>query len=374
MGYVGSYGRSTFASAVPPKVSGVPSTPSVPGPLPGMTQAESKALRITSLFETGRPLNFAGLSGDFDGQGISFGLLQWNIGTGSLQPLLAEFATNQPQRFDAAFGPDAGRMRDTLRRPLPEQLQLVRALTDPTDPHKNRVIEPWATYFRRLGADPEFQQIQLRHVRPRVDAAARWARQFGLRSERALAFMFDIVTQHGAQWLNRRGSNRAALIEERRRALPQQVGGPLTERQLMTVIAHVIADTASPRWRDRVLARRMTIIDGRGRMVGRDVNLGREFGLTDEPWESAAGVAPPAPAPSQPAGPPRSPAGEARFVEDAIGRGVRGESSLTDLVFYARHPERRGRPLMRDEQALIHEWRDVRARVVQPALARAGGR
>ena len=32
----------------------------------------------------------AGLSGDFDGQGLSFGVLQWNLGQGSLQPLLAD--------------------------------------------------------------------------------------------------------------------------------------------------------------------------------------------------------------------------------------------------------------------------------------------
>src|SRR5262245_35357675 len=61
-----------------------------PPGLPGFTPAEEKALRITTTFETGRPLNPAGLAGNFDGQGLSFGMLQWNIGTGSLQPLLRE--------------------------------------------------------------------------------------------------------------------------------------------------------------------------------------------------------------------------------------------------------------------------------------------
>ena len=33
---------------------------------------------------------FCGVAGDFDGQGISFGALQWNLGQGTLQPLLSE--------------------------------------------------------------------------------------------------------------------------------------------------------------------------------------------------------------------------------------------------------------------------------------------
>ncbi len=45
------------------------------------------ALAITGDFETiGDP--FAGVTGDFDGMGISCGVLQWNIGQGSMQPLV----------------------------------------------------------------------------------------------------------------------------------------------------------------------------------------------------------------------------------------------------------------------------------------------
>lgn len=44
-------------------------------------------VKITGAFEnSGKP--YEGVSGDFDGQGISCGVLQWNIGQGSLQPLV----------------------------------------------------------------------------------------------------------------------------------------------------------------------------------------------------------------------------------------------------------------------------------------------
>jgi Uncharacterized protein conserved in bacteria (DUF2272) len=46
-----------------------------------------KALEITGDFETsGNP--FSGVTGNFDGMGISCGVLQWNIGKESLQPLI----------------------------------------------------------------------------------------------------------------------------------------------------------------------------------------------------------------------------------------------------------------------------------------------
>lgn len=51
-----------------------------------------RCLALTGAFETdsGFPDCFAGLSGDFDGQGISFGTCQWNFGQDSLQPLLRD--------------------------------------------------------------------------------------------------------------------------------------------------------------------------------------------------------------------------------------------------------------------------------------------
>jgi hypothetical protein len=68
---------------------------------------ELKAVQITSTFETGRRGGFYGLSGNFDGQGISFGLVNWTIGTGSLQPLLRDFVAQEPDRWATVFGPHA---------------------------------------------------------------------------------------------------------------------------------------------------------------------------------------------------------------------------------------------------------------------------
>jgi hypothetical protein len=43
-------------------------------------------------------------------------------------------------------------------------------------------------------------------------------------------------------------------------------------------------------------------------------------------------------------------------------------NSLTDKVFYARHPERRGQPLRPQETDLVKEWLDIRDHQILPAL------
>ena len=280
--------RPALRQAAPPP----PSTPSTAADqVPGLSPAESKALRITSTFETGRPMGFDGLTGDFDNMGLSFGLMQWNIGTGSLQPLLVEFARQHADRFAMIFGLNADTLRDVLQKPLADQLAWARSINEYTSARSPHIREPWATAFHHLAADAAFQQIQLRHVRPALDRAAQQARQFGLRSERAFAFLFDVVTGHGAGWLTTdrchtcHDATRGQRIAREQAAWQQRQGRPPTESELLSIMANVIADTVLPRWRNDVLVRRLAIINGHGHVHGQDYDLTRQFNLTDAPWE-----------------------------------------------------------------------------------------
>lgn len=75
---------------------------------------------------------------------------------------------------------------------------------------------------------------------------------------------------------------------------------------------------------------------------------------------------------------PRPPGGsyvpsgtEAAMVRAAIRSGERNENALADLVFFRRHPERRGRLISRDEPgfaALSQEWLRIRDTLVRPEL------
>ena len=57
-----------------------------------------------------------------------------------------------------------------------------------------------------------------------------------------------------------------------------------------------------------------------------------------------------------------------RSIRTALRLGIRDQNRLTDIAFYALHPERRRQPLRKDEQRLIREWLMLRDRVVVPAL------
>jgi hypothetical protein len=60
---------------------------------------------------------------------------------------------------------------------------------------------------------------------------------------------------------------------------------------------------------------------------------------------------------------------EIAAVTLAYNRGVRDVGQLTNLVFFARHPELGGRKIRPEEKALAREWLDIRDRIVKLALA-----
>jgi hypothetical protein len=264
----------------------------------GLTPAELKAVQITSTLETGKRGGFYGLSGNFDGYGISFGLVNWNIGTGSLQPLLRDFAATEPARWKATFGPDAtsflalitpkgtDAVKDQLRFAI-QQMNTWRIVKDKT---KWSVKEPWVTYFQRLSEDPAFQRIQVRYVRKLLDRARYFCEYFGLKSEMSFAFMFDAVSSHGPWWLEKRWKNgiqkRRELLRARLAALESSHGkGSVPEKELLLAIADVLAETSSERWRDKVRRRKRWFV------TGRHPRAGELEGLTpraDVPYHTSA--------------------------------------------------------------------------------------
>jgi penicillin-insensitive murein endopeptidase/putative peptidoglycan binding protein len=285
----------------------------------GWSPPEINALRLTTTFENGRPLEFGGLTGDFDGCGCSFGLLQWNIGSESLQPLLAEFARERLDRFTDVFGADAAAVTAVLQmKKQPQEdsctskpvnvLQTTHpalAWAKSINDYSRRtpaIVGSWAEHFRRLAGDPAFRAIEARWARRVIDRAEGNARDLGLKTERGLALMVDCVTQNGMGWLDhrrRRGEvSRRELIAQRRQEVESNLGRQVAEPQFMEIIAKVVASTLGrPEWAADVLQRRLIIASGSGLRGGRNFDLARDFNLRDAPWEqSASALAQPAPA------------------------------------------------------------------------------
>lgn len=63
---------------------------------------------------------------------------------------------------------------------------------------------------------------------------------------------------------------------------------------------------------------------------------------------------------------------ELRTLVQVITSGVTDPRQLTDMIFYARHPELIGVPLTKENQAQLDEWNSISALLVNPTLNEVG--
>jgi hypothetical protein len=224
----GQVGPHTWAALFP----GVP----ILAPIILSESVQFRCMALTGSFETNNSLPdcFAGLSGDFDGQGISFGVLQWNLGQGSLQPLLRKIIKAEPEIVESIFAQNYKELNSMLAASKSKQLDWARSIQN----LKHILNEPWNGHFKTLGRQPLFQDIQVESATRLFNSASALCRDFGLLSTRAGALMFD----------NRRASATKA------------------------------------EWVEDVRTRKLTIANGQGTVHGNFYDLKEQYGLGLEPF------------------------------------------------------------------------------------------
>jgi hypothetical protein len=167
----------------------------------GIAYTRSQALNYTSYnYETSKtmPAAYSVMSGDFDGAGGSFGLIQWNWKSGTIQPIFRDMVNLHAADVQAAFTntTDYNTFVDVvLNRTTTNQMAWGSSITDQTNKHKT--IEPWNTYFSTLGTFKSCQDRQLLGVQPYYNTADQWASDFGLWTRRGYALCFDNAVQYG---------------------------------------------------------------------------------------------------------------------------------------------------------------------------------
>ncbi|MGF6226288.1 hypothetical protein QFZ27_000243 [Inquilinus ginsengisoli] len=152
-------------------------------------------VKITGTFEaSGDP--YVGVSGDFDGQGISCGVLQWNIGQNSLQPLVNAVGKDEVVADMPTLG---AAMWDACNGPIPAALRTVRSWQNGT------VLKavPKRELQSLMGSAKmrAEQNAGIRRVGQKAETLAdTWAsdRGTGRRTVHELAWFFDVVTQNGS--------------------------------------------------------------------------------------------------------------------------------------------------------------------------------
>jgi Putative peptidoglycan binding domain/Glycosyl hydrolase family 46 len=255
----GVYGNDTVnAMSRLQAARGLPATGSVDSatwsqlthePLPTLFE---RCLSITAEFEGH---GFGLLQGNFDGAGLTWGVIGFTLSNGEIQKLLAEADAAVPGTLDRTMGPLAAVWRDNTRLPLKEQVALADGIS--SGPNKTEVPADWKAAFARLGEEPVVKRLQLQRA---YDAyfvpAAATARKLKLTSELGVALAFDCHVQNGS-------SRVQAVAELAPRA------GQMTEAQMRLRLAHRVADLSAPKWRGDVRGRKTTIAQGGGAFRGR---------------------------------------------------------------------------------------------------------
>ncbi|KLJ01983.1 hypothetical protein WQ56_03805 [Luteimonas sp. FCS-9] len=217
--------------------------------------AQEIALRVSGGYEGRANLDYHALADDFDGQGTSFGLIQWNFGQNTLGPLLLQMYNRDPGAFAGAFPAAADyRPLETAIRNQSQQAQLdwARSVL-----RTNRAA--WSQAFHNIGDVPAFQEIQLNAV---LDYHENVVTAIGMMRGIApdlmqeihvgtYAALYDLCVQQGT--IDKGGS----LASIRQRYATER---PATQTDFLKIVVQERARTANSRWRADAMSRRMGII------------------------------------------------------------------------------------------------------------------
>lgn len=233
-----------------------------------------RCLALTGSFETGKPVPecFSDLTGDFDGQGISFGALQWNLGQKTLQPLLKEMNDEHSGFFKDIFQSEYDILMEVLLESNhEEQMEWARSIQHPV---RRFIFEPWKGLFKTLGRTKQFQDIQVKHAQDFFQLARKWCKGYNLWSERGIALMFDIRVQNGSIQ-----SYVRVQITRDLRELPEGLDDETKEVAKLRIIANRRAEAANPKWIEDVRRRKLCCANGEGVVHGQRYHLESQYGI-----------------------------------------------------------------------------------------------
>jgi hypothetical protein len=196
-----------------------------------------RILSVTGQFEFGSTTEPARMYGSVLvprwSEDIEFGFAFWSLKRGNLAPLLRRMRETNPQRFYEIVGPGAEEIDSLLGCDANRgEAFIAQTVRD------HKLDKEWQSYFARLGAEPEFQKVQVATLEPFFRRAIGLADQLGLRSEQGLAQMFDWVFLRGA--IPKKTSDAIATRIQRFRG--EEHRDP-DELDRMKLIAEVLADS-----------------------------------------------------------------------------------------------------------------------------------
>jgi Putative peptidoglycan binding domain/Glycosyl hydrolase family 46 len=228
-----------------------------------------RSLQLTATFE-GHDFTLA--QGNFDGAGITWGIIGFTLKHGELGKIILEIEDRNPEFVRQAFKDRTDELLGVLQLPMSKQLKFADSISLGTN--KVRLAEPWRKAFAAFGGIPEVQALQLNladhdYFQPGVKTAG----EFDLKSELGISLTFDIHVQNGGV--------KASARQQIERDLSEHPVA--SEQELRVIIANAVADKASLEFREDVRSRKLAIATGSGKVHGAMFVL-RNWGLDETPF------------------------------------------------------------------------------------------
>jgi hypothetical protein len=257
------------------------------GLLPRNTVYQKAKDYVTFYYETSKtaPDCYGVTAGDFDGAGMSWGIIQFNWKSTTIQPIFKDLINNYPTVCLNAFNNDQARYNEwvdvVFNKTTTEQIAWGTSKTiytqfnadgTPVRSSGRKLQAPWQTYFEQLGVTPESIARQDVAVQPYLDNGENWKKKFSLWSRRGFLLLFDIAVQSGGiNAYNSDGSLRVdveAQIFSDIQALSPTLSKNDREIAIMRSIANRKADTVSTEWQQSYRDRKLAIANGSGMVYG----------------------------------------------------------------------------------------------------------
>jgi hypothetical protein len=280
---------------------------------PAEYNAMALALNISGSFEGGS--GWQNLTNNFDGQGFSYGLLNQCLGQGSLQPLLIEMRDRYPSSMRSELSPaDLNKMLEMLSNwesygstasvsNLSSLNNLsdygLSALDDPNEIQSITGINPqndlavelltknqesvnwaastlysgtrfksvWSSQLESLAQTPGYRSIQVEAAVRIHQSAVALFKHFKLKEVRSYLFLFDIFVQNG-------GLPQTDIKELDAKFASNSISN---EAEKLKAILSLRLTHVKAQFRGDVKSRKLSIINGSGRVHGIRRNYAKEF-------------------------------------------------------------------------------------------------
>ena len=215
--------------------------------------AREIALQVSGGVE-GKTPRYDTLADNFDGAGMSWGIIQFNFGQDTLGPLLRKMRAKNLTLFNSAFSnpKDLESLNAALDSSKSNQINWAKNMQSPANRSR------WREIFNNLAKIDEFNDIQLEAVKPYDDEAVRiikWMR--GLYPDlmkqvelKTFIALHDLAIQQGS--IDKARSNILAKCNN---------APPKTQDEFIRIIVTERGATAAIQWRADSISRRLGILN-----------------------------------------------------------------------------------------------------------------